>query len=75
MKPCIDDKTNGLGKHLKALRKMAGLTQAELAQRCGLERTSITNIEAGRQTLSVQRINAIAAALGYRVKVKFERQL
>ena len=67
------DKTNGLGATIKALRRMRGLTQAQLATASGLERTSITNIETGKQTLSVQTINAIAAALGYQVKVKFER--
>lgn len=50
---------------------MAGLTQAELAARVGLERTSITNIEGGRQVLTATTINAIAAALGYRVEVRF----
>lgn len=67
------DKTNGLGKTIKALRKMRGMTQAQLATAAGLERTSITNIETGKQTLSVQTINAIAAALGYQVKVQFVR--
>jgi len=67
------DKNNGLGKTIKALRKMRGMTQAELATAAGLERTSITNIETGKQTLSVQTINAIATALGYQVMVKFVR--
>ena len=65
------DKTNGLGKTIKALRKMRKMTQARLAVLAGVERTSITNIEAGRQTLNVQTINAIAQALGYTVHVQF----
>ena len=72
-KPAVD-KTNGLGKHLKAMRKMARLTQAQLAPLAGLNRTSITNIERGDQTLSVQTINAIANALGYDVRVSFVKK-
>lgn len=65
------DKNNGLGKCVKAMRKLRGLTQADLAARANLERTSITNIESGNQVLTVVTINAIAAALGYRVRVQF----
>ena len=65
------DKNNGLGKTIKALRRMRGYTQLELARLSGMERTSITNIERGNQTLNVQTVNAIANALGYRVQVKF----
>lgn len=62
-----------LTKTIRALRKMQGMTQAQLAQRVGLERTSITNIELGKQTISEPVLNAIAQALGYRVKIRFEK--
>ncbi|MFS2103628.1 helix-turn-helix domain-containing protein [Ralstonia sp. Ralssp135] len=62
---------NNLGPTIKALRKLRGMTQAELARRSNLERTSITNIEAGKQTLTSTSITAIAAALGYEVHVSF----
>jgi transcriptional regulator with XRE-family HTH domain len=65
------DKNNGLGQTIKALRKLRGMTQAQLAELAGVERTSITNIERGNQTLTVLTINAIAAALGYQVRVQF----
>lgn len=68
------DKSNGLGKMIRVLRKQAHMTQAELASGAGLERTSITNIETGRQTLNVQTVNAIANALGYTVHVTFRRK-
>ncbi len=67
----MQDRNNGLGKVIKALRKSRGLTQSELAQKSGMERTSICNIELGKQTLNVQTINAIADVLGYRVEVRF----
>jgi transcriptional regulator with XRE-family HTH domain len=59
---------------IRALRKMRGMTQAELAKLVGLERTSITNIERGNQILTEQTINALAEAMGYRVEVKFRRK-
>ncbi len=62
-----------IGATIKALRKMQGMTQAELAARCGMTRTSITQIEQGKQHLTEQTINAIAAALGCKVVVKFVR--
>ena len=40
------------GKLLKKSRTAANLTQAGLAKRVGLSRTSITNIEKGRQHIN-----------------------
>lgn len=68
------DKNNGLGKMLKVLRKQRRMTQAEVGFESYLERTSIANIEAGKQMLTVQTINAIASALGYTVHVTFRRK-
>jgi transcriptional regulator with XRE-family HTH domain len=36
------------GEALAGVRKDAGLTQAELARRLGIDRTTVLNIEAGR---------------------------
>lgn len=58
---------------VKAMRKQAGFNQSELAQRIGLDRTSLCNIEVGRQPVTIRNIHAIADACGYRIKVKFER--
>lgn len=38
-----------IGERLKQLRLEAGMTQAQLAAATGVLRTSVTNIEAGRQ--------------------------
>lgn len=68
------DKNYGLGKHIKAMRKIRKMTQLELARASGLERTSITNIELGNQQLTSKTLTDIADALGYRVEVKFVRK-
>lgn len=42
------------GERVKQAREAAGLTQSQLAKRLGRTRSSISNIEAGRQTPSVE---------------------
>jgi DNA-binding XRE family transcriptional regulator len=46
------------------LRNMLDISQDEFAKRVGLERTSVTNIEAGRQRFLVDDVEKFAAALG-----------
>jgi len=53
-----------IGKRIRSEREALGFAQGELAGAVGLERTSITNIEAGRQRLTIQMLYAIAEALG-----------
>jgi len=52
-----------MGKLIRTERERAKLTQDELAQRVGLTRTSISNIEGGRQKIQVHTLYAIAEAL------------
>lgn len=70
----MSDKNNGIGGIIKAMRRQCGMTQKQLADMVGLERTSITNIERGNQVLSVTTITSIADALGCDVKVRFIRR-
>lgn len=53
-----------LGAAVRSAREHAGMTQAELAERVGLSRTSITNIERGRQVVLVHHLIELSAALG-----------
>ncbi len=53
-----------IGRSLRNRRETAGLTQTELAARVGLSRTSVTNIEQGRQHLTLHVLYAFADALG-----------
>jgi transcriptional regulator with XRE-family HTH domain len=52
------------GKQILELRLKAGLTQAQLAAAVSLTRTSITNIEKGRQKIFLHTLFELAAALG-----------
>lgn len=53
-----------LGDRLKLRRIKANFNQAELASRVGLSRASISNIENGRQPVTIQTLWRIAQALG-----------
>ena len=60
-----NDKTFYLevGRRIRAARKEIGLTQESLASLASLTRTSITNIEKGRQKLLLHTLADVAAAL------------
>lgn len=54
----------GLGGNIRRERAERGMRQAELADLVGLSRTSITNVELGRQGLAVHQLFEFADALG-----------
>lgn len=53
-----------LGQLVRAARRRAQLTQDVVAGRIGLTRTSINNIEHGRQKILVHTLYDLASALG-----------
>lgn len=53
-----------IGGLLRSHRKAAGMSQQDLATRTGFSRSSIANIEAGRQDTLITRLVALAEALG-----------
>lgn len=52
------------GQAVRRLRQERGMTQAELAERLSLARTSITNLEKGQQNPPLSLLPEMAAALG-----------
>lgn len=53
-----------LGLRLRRARTAAGLTQAELAERVGMSRAAVANIERGHQRVAAHQLVALAAAVG-----------
>lgn len=53
-----------IGLKITALRRQQGIGQQELARAIGLTRTSITNLEAGRQHVTLFCLCQIADLLG-----------
>lgn len=52
-----------VGQRLRMLRQMAGISQDEVAVSVGLTRTSIVNIESGRQRVLMHDIAKLAKAV------------
>lgn len=71
----IDDPKNRsrarhtFGREIAALRKEAGLTQRELAEKAGMKQNNLISIELGRYSISFDNMNAIAKALGKNIKI------
>lgn len=53
-----------LGQRIKAARYDRSVRQEDLAKKLGLSRTSLTNIEAGRQSMLLHQFLAVERALG-----------
>jgi DNA-binding XRE family transcriptional regulator len=53
-----------LGEKIRRARAVREMRQAELAKRVGLSRTSITNVELGRQGVAIHQLFEFADALG-----------
>ena len=52
---------------VKAKRKALGLTQLELADRAGLGLRFIRELEQGKQTLRLDKVNQVMALFGHRM--------
>ncbi len=59
----LDELYRQFGLRLRRLRLAADLTQAEVAGHVGLTRTSITNIERGRQHVMLHQLVLLAGAV------------
>lgn len=53
-----------VASNLRALRKAAGLSQQEVADRAGLSRRMLVALEGGDTNISLARLSRVAAALG-----------
>jgi transcriptional regulator with XRE-family HTH domain len=59
-----DDPRKQFGDHLRSARVAKGLSQEELADRSGLNRTYVGSVERGERNVSLLNIHKLAAALG-----------
>ena len=60
---------NRIGQRIAQLRKLAGMSQEQLSDRAGLQRTHISRIEAGKYAVTLETIQSIAEALGMTVDI------
>ena len=68
----IDEHRARIGVLLRALRRSRGMTQQDLSSLIRISRTSVTNIEAGRQAVTTDTLYAIADACGYSLKLQIK---
>lgn len=53
-----------LSEHIKEKRKKNGLTQIELAERAGVGLRFVRELEQGKQTLRMDKVNEVLALFG-----------
>jgi len=57
-----------LGNQIKELRKQANLTQTQMAQRTGVGLRFVRDLEQGKPTVRIDKVNQVLALFGYHVK-------
>lgn len=66
---------NDLGLLIKNLRKAAGLSQSQLAQRHGMSRATISGIENNTiPEVGIRKVSAILEGLGYELSATPKRR-
>ena len=68
----IEELKTSLGLAIKRRRCGVGLSQAELAQRAGLHRTYVSDLERGARNPSIESIDKLARALHLSVLKLFQ---
>lgn len=61
-----------VGSRIRELRKERNISQEELADLAGLDRTYITSVECGRRNISIVNIEKLAIALGVTIGEFFD---
>jgi y4mF family transcriptional regulator len=59
---------SGIADALKQLRNMAGLTQAALAKRAGVGLRFVREVEQGKVTVRMDKVNQVLALFGYHLE-------
>ncbi|MDA8366920.1 MAG: helix-turn-helix transcriptional regulator [Actinomycetota bacterium] len=59
-----------MGTAIRHYRTEAGLSQAQLAEVAGLNRTYLSNLESGKETEQVRRILRVLRHLGVRMTLE-----
>ena len=63
-----------VGRNVRRLRIAAGLSQAQLAERMGVDRAYVSGLELGQRNPTVVTLWHIAKALGVKVRLLFVEQ-
>jgi transcriptional regulator with XRE-family HTH domain len=69
----VEDIRKQFGNRLRVLRKQKGLSQVEFAEKLGLDRSYITEIELGRRNPCLKNLKIIADGLQISLSKLFSR--
>ncbi len=58
------------GKKIKEIRKKADLTQVECAKRIGVGLRFIRELEQGKETVRLDKLNKVLEFFGYHLEIK-----
>jgi len=62
-----------LGDRIRKLRKKRGWTQAELAERVGIDRSFLADVERGKRNVSILNLDLMAKGLRVSLSQLFSR--
>ena len=71
--PATDDLLVRLGVRIRVLRKRQGWTQVELAERVGIDRSFLADVERGKRNISILNLELIAKGLKVTLAQLFSR--
>ncbi|MBX3006818.1 MAG: helix-turn-helix transcriptional regulator [Melioribacteraceae bacterium] len=60
-------KSNQISTFVKTMRKKVGLTQTQLSERAGVGLRFIREMEQGKQTLQLDKVNQVLFLFGHRL--------
>ena len=63
----------GLGNRIRELRKQHRWTQAEMAERVGIDRSFLADVERGKRNISILNLSHIAKGLNVSLSRLFSR--
>jgi transcriptional regulator with XRE-family HTH domain len=69
-----DDVRRMVGRNVKRLRIAAGLSQAELAERMGVDRAYVSGLELGQRNPTIVTLWHIAKALRVKLRPFFDEE-
>jgi transcriptional regulator with XRE-family HTH domain len=70
-----DDVRRIVGRNVRRLRGAAGLSQAKLAERMGVDRAYVSGLESGERNPTIVTLWHVAQALGVRMPAFFHERV
>ena len=70
----MSDRRRELADELAGRRRALGLTQTEVAARMGTSQSAVARLETGGSDILLSTVDRYAAALGWRLEWKLERE-